>query len=210
MNLELLHYVHCPFCIRVRMTLGLLNLEYKSRVVPYNDEMTPVDLTGKKMLPILIHDGVAMNESADIMKFLDQGKRLKFTPDLKDLEAELIALGESIHSVAMPYWSLTPEFNAEAKKYFVEKKEKKRGPFKDLVKNQKTFIAKVETELQPFAKKLRPFYDSETFRVQDIFVAAHLWGLYVVPEFQFSPDLHQYLQRVKQITRFDYHQDFWT
>lgn len=210
MKLELLHYVHCPFCIRVRMTLGFLKLEYVSRVVPYNDEKTPVELTGKKMLPILIHDGVAMNESADIMKFLDKNGALKFTPDLKELEAQLISLGESIHSVAMPYWALTPEFDQESKKYFVEKKEKKRGPFKDLVQKQKSFIEKVQSELAPVEARLNPFLDSDTFRVQDIFVAAHLWGLYVVPEFQFNPKLHHYLQQVKEITGFNYHQDFWT
>ena len=42
MELKLYHYVHCPFCVRVRMILGFLQLPYQSIVLPYDDEVTPV------------------------------------------------------------------------------------------------------------------------------------------------------------------------
>jgi glutaredoxin 2 len=73
MELKFYHYVHCPFCVRVRMTLGLLDLPYESVVVSYDDEITPVKLTGTKMLPIMSIDGKVMNESLDIMAKLDTG-----------------------------------------------------------------------------------------------------------------------------------------
>lgn len=214
MNLTLYHYVHCPFCIRVRMLLGYLNLPYKSVVVPYDDEITPVKLTGKKMLPILSIDGEAMNESLEIMAALDQNNSLKIPIFLEKLEFKQIEqllsdLGKNVHSLAMPYWIWTPEFTETSRAYFKNKKEEKRGPFKLLVQEQKKYITSIRQDLTTFQKELNPFYQSKEFTVYDILIASHLWGLYVVPEFQFSEIIHTYLQEVKKICRFDYHEDFW-
>ncbi len=51
--ITLYHYVHCPFCVRVRMAFGHLKVPYKSVVVPYDDAKTPIDLCQVKMLPII-------------------------------------------------------------------------------------------------------------------------------------------------------------
>lgn len=214
MDLTYYHYVHCPFCIRVRMTLGLLNLPYKSVVVPYDDESTPVKLTGTKMLPIMVIDGKPMNESLDIMSALDSKNTLKINEVIKSSQYQEVStllgkLGTNVHNLAMPYWIYTPEFNESSREYFQKKKEVKRGPFKDLVKNQKKFVDEINSDLFAVVKDLRPFYRSESFSLYDILIAAHVWGLYVVPEFQFSPEFHSYLQRVKEICRFEYHEDFW-
>lgn len=214
MELTFYHYVHCPFCVRVRMTLGYLNLPYKSVVLPYDDENTPIGLTGTKMLPVLSIDGKAMNESLDIMAALDTTNKLKILELQKDSNFprfnELLSkLGSNVHNLAMPYWIYTPEFNESSRVYFQKKKEAKRGPFKDLVKKQKIFIEDLNKDLAEVAQDLKPFYRSENFTAYDILLAAHIWGLYVVPEFQFSEKLHTYLQKVKEICKFDYHQDFW-
>lgn len=209
MSFTLYHYVHCPFCIRVRMAFGYLNLKYDSKVLPYDDEATPLRLTGKKMLPALEVDGKTMNESLDIIKLIDKSNKLTYEPSEK-LDQLLNALGSEVHSLAMPYWIWTPEFTPSAREYFQKKKELKRGPFKDLVKNREKFIKAIEPLLKQVEDDLQPFYQSKNFSINDILIASHIWGLYVVPEFQFSEKLHQYLQSVKQICRFDYHQDFWS
>lgn len=214
MNLTFYHYVHCPFCIRVRMAAGLLKKPYKSVVVPYDDEETPVRLTGKKMLPIMEVNGKPMNESLDIMAVLDEANELKIGDLSKDpaygsFNELLTKLGNNVHNLAMPYWIWTPEFNESSRNYFQKKKEVKRGPFKDLVKDKQKFIQDISADLAIVAQELKPFYRSETFTVYDILLAAHIWGLYVVPEFQFDVKIHTYLQNVKAICNFDYHQDFW-
>lgn len=215
MSLTLYHYVHCPFCVRVRMALGYLNVEYKSKVVPYDDELTPVKLTGKKMLPILAHDNGAMNESLDIIKYLDKKNVLKVdeyvtSHSFKELETTLNKIGSAVHSLAMPYWMYTPEFTESSRQYFQSKKEQKRGPFSELVKNQKIYIDELKPHLGQIEKDLSPFYHSSHLSIEDILIASHLWGLYVVPEFQFSEKMHKYLQSIKQICNFNYHQDFWS
>jgi glutaredoxin 2 len=214
MQLTFYHYVHCPFCVRVRMTLGYLDLPYKSVVLPYDDEKTPVAFTGTKMLPIMVIDGKAINESLDIMAALDENNllsiaELKKNPDFPDFQQLLNNLGKNVHNLAMPYWIYTPEFNENSRSYFQRKKEDKRGPFKELVKNKNIFTAEVLKDFTELADNLKPFYRSEKFSSYDILLASHIWGLYVVPEFQFPEKVHNYLQKIKEICRFDYHEDFW-
>lgn len=214
MNITLYHYAHCPFCVRVRMTFGALGLPYKSVVLPYNDEKTPTSLSGKKMLPIADIDGKIQNESLDIMALVDKSglfhiPELVKTPEFKELSDLLNKLGSNVHSLAMPYWIWTPEFDEESRYYFQSGKEKKRGPFKDLVKNRSQFEIPLLKDLEEVETCLAPFYNSKEFGLFDILLAAHLWGLYIVPEFQFPPKLHAYLQKVKELTKFNYLGDFW-
>lgn len=214
MSVTLNHYVHCPFCVRVRMTFGHLGLAYTSKVLPYDDEATPLRLTGTKMLPILETSQGAINESLDIMALADRENRLgikvfMITPEYKEIEKLLAQIGSLVHSIAMPYWMWTPEFTPSSREYFQKNKEKKRGPFKELVKNQSSFIKEINPLFTVIEEKLIPFYDDNKFSVKDILIASHVWGLYVVPEFQFSPKMHEYLQRVKAQCHFNYHEDFW-
>lgn len=212
--MKLYHYVHCPFCIRVRMALGFLKLDYESIVLPYDDESTPIMLTGVKMLPILESKGKAVNESLDIIKLLDrknllQTKDLLGSPIFNKIEALLQKLGSDIHSLAMPYWIYTPEFNQDSREYFQKKKEEKRGPFKTLVKNKETFLKSLAQNLIELENELQNDFILERFSVLDIMIASHLWGLYVVPEFQFSIKLNNYLQNIARLSSFNYHEDLW-
>ena len=128
MELKLYHYVHCPFCLRVRMALGYLGYTYNSVVVPYDDEKTPVNLTGVKMLPILVLDNKPINESLDIISAIDKNDKFSVNKVMKtsefiNFEQTLNKLGSHIHNLAMPYWIYTPEFNEKSRIYFQEKKD---------------------------------------------------------------------------------------
>lgn len=210
MSLILHHYVHCPYCVRVRMALGFLKIPYESRVLPYDDQETPVNLIGVKMLPILTFEGKPMKESLDIIRTLDKENKLQGNSDLSSAETLIQELNNPVHSLAMPYWIYTSEFTDASRKYFLKQKEAKRGPFKELVKKAPHFFNELQPLLEKLQGKIRPFFESDRLRINDIMVAAHLWGLYVVPEFQFPEEIHQYLQRVKRECNFNYHQDYWS
>ena len=116
MNIKLYHYVHCPFCVRVRMTLGYFDLSYESVVLSYDDETTPVRLSGKKMLPVIEIDGHVQNESLDIMARLDTKDEFRLPKELPQEFSKLLdQLGKNVHSLAMPYWIYTPEFNESSR-----------------------------------------------------------------------------------------------
>lgn len=209
MTVRLFHYVHCPYCVRVRLALGYLGTPWESQVVSYDDEVTPVKLSGKKMLPIAVIDDVPMNESLDIIRRLDPAGALAPNIDAT-VDTFLVRAGELVHSLAMPYWAWTPEFTPAARAYFQQKKEVKRGPFANLVKRRAEFEAPLLELLRAHEKSLQPFWSSETLALADIAVAAHLWGLFVVPEFRFPEAWHRYLMDVKRLCAFDYHSDFWS
>ena len=68
-------YDHCPYCIRVELTMGFLGLPYDRVVYGYGDaseDTGPKKLLGKKILPVLeLEDGSMMMESLDIVAYLD-------------------------------------------------------------------------------------------------------------------------------------------
>ncbi len=205
--ITLYHYLHCPFCVRIRLVLGLLKVPYKSIVLDYDDEKTPLELCGKKMLPLIKQpDGKTINESLDIIKLLDKDNRLCSNQNIEPLISEL---GSFVHPLAMPYFIYTPEFNDRSRKYFQEKKEAYKGPFKQLYKDRKKYLSGLNETLSELESKLEPFYESDKIELEDILIASHLWGMYIVPEFQFSEKIHNYLQQIKKLCDFEYHKDSW-
>lgn len=210
---KLYHYIHCPFCIRVRLSLGFLKINYESKVLPYNDEVTPVKLTGVKMLPIFESENKTIqNESLDIIKTLDRENLIykSITPEqIRNLTMILDNIGSEIHSLCMPYWIWTPEFDDDSRAYFQKKKEVKRGPFKNIIQDKEKYLKSLHEKLLKIENELSQFYQGDTFSILDIMLASHLWGMYIFPEFQFSEKIHNYLQRVKKLCNFDYHEDYW-
>lgn len=47
-------YDHCPFCVRVRLALGIKNIKHKLYFMANDDVQTPVSLVGKKIAPIFV------------------------------------------------------------------------------------------------------------------------------------------------------------
>jgi len=197
------------------MAFGLLKLSYNSVVLPYDDEETPIKLTKKKMLPIASFDNENMNESLDIIKKADSSNLLNLEL-LKDqllgdeVEELLNEIARPVHNLVMPYWIFTKEFTPAAREYFLKKKEAKRGPFGPLMAKKQEFLDELELVIVKLETKLTPFYNGEgEVTIFDIMIASHLWGMYLFPEFQFPPFLHNYLQEIKRRTNFEYHQDYW-
>ncbi|MFZ4712821.1 MAG: glutaredoxin 2 [Bacteriovoracaceae bacterium] len=211
----LYHYSHCPFCVRVRLAFGLLNINYNTRLVAYNDEETPTKLIGKKMLPVVTDDnGKAMPESLDIINHYDisnvlNTNAIKSSKEFAEFEEFLGKVNNLVHSLCMPHWAYTKEFDAESRAYFQEKKEAKRGPFKNLVLNREKFENDLKPLLTELEYKLTPYFKNSEISIYDVMISASLWGLYVLPEFRFSPNIHAYLQNIKKRSHFDYQKDLW-
>ena len=71
-------YDHCPFCVRVRLALGLKNVKIETVFLSNDDVSTPTSLINKKAVPIFewSSGGIpATPESMDIIKKLDADTR---------------------------------------------------------------------------------------------------------------------------------------
>ena len=49
-------YDHCPFCVRVRLALGIKNVKHNVHFLQNDDIPTPTNLIGKKIAPIFVSD----------------------------------------------------------------------------------------------------------------------------------------------------------
>ena len=47
-------YDHCPFCVRVRLALGIKNVKHNVYFLQNDDISTPTKLIGKKIAPIFV------------------------------------------------------------------------------------------------------------------------------------------------------------
>ena len=47
-------YDHCPFCVRVRLALGIMNVKHNVHFLANDDIPTPTKLVGKKIAPIFV------------------------------------------------------------------------------------------------------------------------------------------------------------
>ena len=68
---ELYVYDHCPFCVRVRVALGVMGVDYKVVFMGNSDVETPTAMVGKKIAPIWKDDDGCMAESLDIIAKCD-------------------------------------------------------------------------------------------------------------------------------------------
>ena len=69
--IKLYQYESCPFCEKVRRKLAELNIEYeKVEVSPADKPQVVKDLGGT--VPVIDDNGHKMNESDDIVKYLEE------------------------------------------------------------------------------------------------------------------------------------------
>lgn len=152
MNLYI--YDHCPFCTRARMIFGLKKIEYTEVVLNNDDEVTPIDMIGKKSLPILeVEKDHYLGESLDIVDLIDKRfgqPNLVIAPN-KDIEDWINQSTSLIYELAIPRWAFSnfKEFTTLSSKiYFINKKQSLLGDFTILLKQSKEKISKINDQLK--------------------------------------------------------------
>ena len=123
-------YDHCPFCVRVRLALGLKNVKHEVRFLANDDIPTPTALVGKKVAPIFqVLNEYVMPESLDIIAKVDSDPRFG-TPGLfkpmsgrEDIKAWQAKVAETNRILQRPRYMMTilPEFQqVDGKNAFVK------------------------------------------------------------------------------------------
>jgi len=123
-------YDHCPFCVRVRLALGVKNVKHEVRFMANDDVETPTKLIGKKLAPIWVNgDEAPMPESLDIIAKIDSDPAFG-TPGLikpasgrTDLKAWQKEVQKPMRLTQRPRYVMSPlpEFmQADARRAFIK------------------------------------------------------------------------------------------
>ncbi|MBK4716359.1 MULTISPECIES: glutaredoxin 2 [Tenebrionibacter/Tenebrionicola group] len=156
--MKLYIYEHCPFCVKARMIFGLKNIPVELNVLLNNDEETPVSMVGEKIVPILQKDDSRfMSESMDIVRYVDNlnGEPLLTGPRNSALEAWLRKVNGYVNRLLLPRIARAPfdEFaTAQARQYFISKKEAAIGSFTDNLAHSAGLIKNISDDLRALDK----------------------------------------------------------
>lgn len=196
----LYYYEHCPYCIRVLSFLGLANITVDKVVLLNDDEQTPIEMVGAKMLPILAtQPDNFMPESLDIIDYLSETYHYHLAKDevlRQQVEAFLSAQRITIYRLMMPRCVQLPlqEFKTTAAiDYFVAKKTATIGDFDVAIQHSAEWIHSLvhamiaATELfEQLSKKL----SSEAA----IMLFSALYGVFYVKDFPWPPAAKSFMQ----------------
>ena len=105
---ELYVYDHCPFCVRVRVALGVQGVPHKLVFMGNDDVETPTALVGKKIAPIWKDADGPMFESLDIIaKAVPEGSILPAT-DRTDIKAWQKSIQTTMRKLCRPRYVKVP------------------------------------------------------------------------------------------------------
>ena len=206
--MKLYIYDHCPFCVRARMIFGLRGLPVELEVFANDDEAGPTALIGEKVVPILVKpDGTAMDESLDIVRFVDEyaGKERLDDTIRPEIQAWLDKVGKYANKLIAPRCVLIglPEFASEsARLYYTAKKTAVYGNFVENFKHSDTYLAQLHADLPELAALIHSeAHIGERLGYEDIITFPLLRNLTMVKGVNYPPEVRRYVEMMSEKSR---------
>ncbi|MDU8924836.1 glutaredoxin 2 [Pasteurellaceae bacterium LIM206] len=204
--MKLYVYDHCPFCVRARMIFGLKNVPFEKIVLANDDDDTPVRLIGKKVVPILEKaEGVAMPESLDIVRFVDEncGDHKILAEQIRENVNEWMQkVGPYYNHLLLPRFVQLglEEFRTEsAVRYFESKKSASIGSFSDNLARTSHYLAQLTADLAQLENLIvSSTAASGQLSYEDIMLFPMLRNLTCVKGLQFPPKVRQYVTTMSE------------
>lgn len=209
--MRLFVYDHCPFCVKARSIFGLKSIPFELSILLNNDEATPVSKIGKKMAPILEHDGRFIAESMDIVAHVDglSGIEILSGPRNPVVSAWLSDVSEPLFQLALPRWAASDleEFATPgARTYFTRNKEAMIGSFENHLAASPDYIARLNDHLRVLEPLvLSPDAVNGMLSEDDIHLFASLRSLSIVRGIVYPPAIEAYRRRMADRTGIDLH-----
>ncbi|WP_298046542.1 glutaredoxin 2 [uncultured Cardiobacterium sp.] len=201
--MKLYIYDHCPFCVRARMIFGLRGLPVELEVFANDDEAGPTALIGEKVVPILVKpDGTAMDESLDIVRFVDEyaGKERLDDTIRPEIQAWLEKVGKYANKLIMPRSVQIglPEFaSASSRAYYIEKKTAIIGDFAENIARTSEYLAQLHADLPELAALIHSeAHIGERLGYEDIITFPLLRNLTMVKGLQYPEQIRFYVERM--------------
>lgn len=192
------------------MIFGLKNVPVEVVMIDNDDETTPVNLVGKKVVPILVKaDGSAMPESLDIVRYVDThyGSPIIKESIRAEIEQWVSNLSKVYNHLLLPRFvklDLAEFAKQSAIDYFVKKKTESIGDFEQNLAETDKYIATV----QPLINELSDLIKSDKalsgeLSLEDIIVFPMLRNLTCVKGLQFPPKVLDYLNKMAELSNID-------
>jgi glutaredoxin 2 len=214
--MKLYVYDHCPFCVKARAIFGLKKLAFELVMMLNDDAATPEQMIGRKMAPILEHEGRCTPESMDIVRMVDTLVEPRvLTGPTSPAVAQWIDEGStSLYRLAMPRWAAAPlpEFaTAEARAFFTRNKEAAIGPFADRMAETDQLIAAVDAHLLQLEPLLRSSEAvNEELSEDDIHLFAHLRAMSIIRGVSYPAAVDAYRRGMSERAGVPLHDDIAT
>ena len=210
--MKLYIYEHCPYCIRVRMILGLKNISCELIYLQDDDVKTPTQMSGKKMVPILeIKEKKYLPESLDIVSYLDKidgNPLLQEKTNREDLEILLKKYHSPLKELFFSYAAEAnfPELKTTSAKANFMKRFMAKFPYEHF-SQIKERDKKNKLELKSFLKEIASsIYSPDSISnnkigYDDIIYFPVLHGLTVIPDLEWDPISKNYLWTIMDKTK---------
>lgn len=209
--MKLFVYDHCPFCVKARAVFGLKGIAFDHVILLNDDVATPTSMIGKKMAPILEHDGRFIAESMDIVAHVDglSGASILSGPRNPSVAQWISDASNTLFPLALPRWAAADleEFSTtEARAYFKRNKEAIIGPFKDHMAASRDYIDTLNRHL-PALELLILSADAVNGELSedDVHLFATLRTMSIVAGIIYPPAVDAYRVRMAERTGIDLH-----
>lgn len=176
----------CPFCIRARIMAGWQELS--PQIIPVTLGEFPKHLSGRvpqKTVPVLVDGDLAIQDSAEIVRYLDQKghpllKNYQLSADFEKLQAELFVPINALCYPRLPHLGVAELASPEARDLFETTIPRRIGmSFLDALAQTDLFISQV-TERLP---SLMNYVCADTPTFDSIVALAMVHNLSMVAEF---------------------------
>lgn len=206
--MKLYVYEHCPFCVRARMIFGQRMIPLELKYLLNDDEATPIDLIGQKMVPILIkEDGTSMAESLDIVRYVNElsGAAPLNEQVRPEIEGWLRIVDTYRNRLTAPRCVKLdlPEFATPAAvEYFTHKKTPAYGDFEQNLANSDTYIHRLNSDLIALSPLIASYKGlNGTFGMEDILLFPILRNLSMVKGVEWTAPVSDYMHGMSRLTR---------
>lgn len=206
-SMNLFVYEHCPYCIKARMIFGAKDLPVNIVFLDNDDEKSPIEMIGKKMVPILEYEpGKFMPESMDIIQYIDETYGSGIIKNTLDPEIVNFVISSKayLYELCMPRWVQTnlPEFKTQsAIDYFINKKSSIIPNFEQALANTDSLLARANTDLEHLESLVTQLKPKEQLTYNDFELYPMLKSLSIVKNIKFGPNVTQYIKDLEFITR---------
>lgn len=205
--MKLYIYEHCPFCVVTKMIFVLKNYPVEIAYLLYDDVQTPMQMVGRKLLPILEYKpNVFMPESIDIIRYIDQniGQPRVILPEVDSIEEWVKGVQRFIYRLAYPRWIRAPfpEFaSEESQKYFYKTKDTSgRGFMSDLA--DPALLQRAQRAIDSLEDILLDYplidHDRE-LSISDFSLFAQLHSLSIIKGLHYGPVVNQWRQHASEL-----------